>query len=1406
MLNFGNKEFRNLQEQVLKNMQDIDELKQLSEVGIGVDYVVESLEDIEEPEQGQVAAVGNDKPYELYAYVVVDGEGEWVDLGQFPMPGPQGIQGVQGPVGPVGPAGSTGPRGYRGATGATGATGPQGPQGVPGATGPQGPQGEQGIQGIQGEQGIQGPQGETGYSAAFIPDAESVTEVGQAYIDSDGHMQVCTSLDPVTFEDCGSIKGPQGIQGETGPQGEKGDTGERGPQGIQGLKGDTGDRGPQGPKGDAGPQGQIGPKGPKGDTGATGPKGDKGDTGETGATGPQGPQGERGLPIDISVNGQTYEQVDGTITLPDYPDDVEWGNIEGTLSDQTDLASALADKLSLNSTTAQVIEGTGDVITKRGIKFYAAAGDPTTGHYTGRIYNDMSAPTGVLAGDIKILPGTPNASNSNGLVVGIDSSDTTKVVVTANQNGSQLGTPDYRWGKAYIDTLADASTTVTISEISSAASLAATAIQPASLTASIDAIRASTLKWSDSTPYLLSEYLPQHFLDKADNDKQIVYGPTQFQSPIELKDPQSSSFSHTAPVSIRQSYQDQNGLQITVPDAQSTIKLFVGDVPVSGNVLGPAIYPLNAFAWHLGAPSHAFEAIHVGTIDDGYGTSEGVNTLIGNARLGATAVQPASLTSALATKQDVISDLATIRLGAEAGATAVQPASLTSALATKQDTLVNEVNIKSINGTSLLGAGSITISAEPQVDNKTIVSTSAGLATTIGGAISPTEKDFKWTDGIGEFSGEFSGEPITFEISRPFGDVVYIAAHEISSGSTAGVMRLHKDDAYIAPTSTTSDSITFSDGTLLEAVDGESYQAAISNQSWEGEVYGSVDYGDLVPKIYKISDGRVIPIVPGLLKYSDEESGKPIDIDREALKEEINGQKDDKTIVEEDGKLRTKVGGWEENFGSPFDGFTLEATSDTEYDLTDEETASRLYETLQTGVKYDLNVEPLQDMLNKNIYPESVITEAYLLFTNKTSTAVGEGENALHIKLYPYGTEQSAYSLEREFYVMNEYGSYPNRIHIYDQGDYFSNPEEGGERMNPTLTIEAQDLIIVHKIDPKYYNSIELDDTAFGLGFNSAGKLRLYMDASSPIYLNQYYDGEGHRILNPSLLLDNKSILKVDDNNRLSAKYLEESNPRYDSSKFTFSNDSYWYWVNSTQDPIPHFDAIKTALDEGSFTGNMEVYAYRTAGDQYGDYITQSSGWFSAEETTIEWSGSTLNCRIYNFNTFRWIRVELSQNNYAYAIGMTDSLHQEGYAEIGMYCNEIGIADIAPLPVNALPNIPTTKLTGDFPASRVTGMKYAHYINFSGSCTGDQGNGVRGSMMIMSSRSTAFNQGALETYMKGLSNGTGIPGSICWQSGAGIIRSSTSGSGIDFGVYNGSSYTELPVTLSSISDVVVSFN
>jgi len=295
MLNFGNKEFRNLQEQVLKNMDDISSISELIElakqVGIRVDGVLASEEDLPaEPEQGDTYAVGDVAPFELYSY---DGT-DWVDFGKFPLAGPKGDKGDKGDQGITGPQGPRGIQGPKGDTGATGAQGPRGLQGEKGAKGDKGPKGDtgaegpQGPRGFQGEQGIQGEQGEPGYIGTFVPSASDVTEVGQAYVDSEGHLQVCTSLEPLTFSDAGSIKGPQGEQGIQGLQGErgpKGETGERGPQGLTGPRGQRGLTGEQGPRGETGPQGETGPRGPQG---------------------PQGPQGEpgqdaSGTPDDITV-------------------------------------------------------------------------------------------------------------------------------------------------------------------------------------------------------------------------------------------------------------------------------------------------------------------------------------------------------------------------------------------------------------------------------------------------------------------------------------------------------------------------------------------------------------------------------------------------------------------------------------------------------------------------------------------------------------------------------------------------------------------------------------------------------------------------------------------------------------------------------------------------------------------------------------------------------------------------------------------------------------------------------------------------------------------------------------------------------------------------------------------------
>ena len=104
-----------------------------------------------------------------------------------------------------------------------------------------------------------------------------------------GNANQITFADGQTFQaklDNGTLKGDKGDQGLPG---------EQGPQGIQGDKGDPGE---------------------KGADGAQGPKGDKGDPGEQGPQGIQGPAGADGLTTSISLNGVTYTQENGVITLP----------------------------------------------------------------------------------------------------------------------------------------------------------------------------------------------------------------------------------------------------------------------------------------------------------------------------------------------------------------------------------------------------------------------------------------------------------------------------------------------------------------------------------------------------------------------------------------------------------------------------------------------------------------------------------------------------------------------------------------------------------------------------------------------------------------------------------------------------------------------------------------------------------------------------------------------------------------------------------------------------------------------------------------------------------------------------------------------------------------------------------
>ena len=105
-------------------------------------------------------------------------------------------------------------------------------------------------------------------------------------------------------------------------------------------------------------------------------------------------------------------------------------------------------------------------------------------------------------------------------------------------------------------------------------------------------------------------------------------------------------------------------------------------------------------------------------------------------------VDPSNLATKaeLNTKQDVISDLGTIRSGAALGATALQEVPSTYALkseipdiTTKQDVLVSGTNIKTVNGTSLLGSGNIEVTANVDLSG---YYTKAEIDSMIGGASS----------------------------------------------------------------------------------------------------------------------------------------------------------------------------------------------------------------------------------------------------------------------------------------------------------------------------------------------------------------------------------------------------------------------------------------------------------------------------------------------------------------------------------------------------------------------------------------------------------------------------------------------------------------------------------------------
>ena len=233
MIKIGDTYYRNLEEQVLKNKEDIarhyakDEV--LSNFGIKIIGEVQSVDQLTpateyQGQYGDAFAVGEPGNYTYYIFTrpnqaIGQVDNQWLDVGQLAMKGDKGEPGEQGPEGPIGKSTRwyTGPEvptnstaylpgdmyfktadpglgdiylsqgvyhesqywtlvaNIRGATGLTGMTGPQGPQGPQGERGPEGPRGATGSFNIGGILGANVP----------LPNPTTLNDLTVAYLKGD---------------------------------------------------------------------------------------------------------------------------------------------------------------------------------------------------------------------------------------------------------------------------------------------------------------------------------------------------------------------------------------------------------------------------------------------------------------------------------------------------------------------------------------------------------------------------------------------------------------------------------------------------------------------------------------------------------------------------------------------------------------------------------------------------------------------------------------------------------------------------------------------------------------------------------------------------------------------------------------------------------------------------------------------------------------------------------------------------------------------------------------------------------------------------------------------------------------------------------------------------------------------
>lgn len=278
-------EYRNLQEQVLKNKEDIARHyaidRALANFGIKVVGSVNNkhllpgqVNGYDFPqapgylgEYGDAYVVGTKPPYTYWIYTRPDvnqgyTQNYWLDAGEISVQGPEGRPGAVGPQGPSGIS----PKIIFGATPPVGVTTKGDVYVISQGTSMgytyqfdgqnwvyvgnfKGTRGIQGIRGLQGERGIQGPVGPQGragtpgpafYIAGIYADVSDLA--GLVPTDRNAGYLIGTGIPYTLYLYINDLWTPVSdnfisVQGEAGPQGPQGVQGERGPQGITGPSG-----------------------------------------------------------------------------------------------------------------------------------------------------------------------------------------------------------------------------------------------------------------------------------------------------------------------------------------------------------------------------------------------------------------------------------------------------------------------------------------------------------------------------------------------------------------------------------------------------------------------------------------------------------------------------------------------------------------------------------------------------------------------------------------------------------------------------------------------------------------------------------------------------------------------------------------------------------------------------------------------------------------------------------------------------------------------------------------------------------------------------------------------------------------------------------------------------------------